>query len=184
MLPLELPPIELYDDENNRFIYVGSLSLTLEHSLLSISKWESEYKKPWLETELSKEQRINYIRSMIVKYDGDLNRLNYITTSEINEVTNYINDTKTATWFGEDKKNNSTKRIVTSEVIYSWMAELNLPFSDCEKWHFNRLMTLIRVCSEERKPKEKMSEKDLMTHHASINAKRRAQAQKAKMKKR
>jgi hypothetical protein len=182
-LPITVQPKELYDEVNNRFINVKETHLVLEHSLISISKWESKYKKPFLVEKSmgSAEEILYYIKCMTItpqNVDDDVYLC--LTEPDINAIMAYINDPMTATWFGEDKnpqKKSRKKEILTSEVIYWQMIALQIPQA-YEKWHLNRLLTLIRVCAakneEQYGDKPKMSKGDLLKRNAALNAQRRA----------
>ena len=173
MLHLVLPEIELYNSATNEFLTLKRISLTLEHSLISISKWEAKWKIALINNidKLSDEQFLDYIRCMIIgKDDVDLSRLGI---NEQNIIRNYINDSMTATTFPK-KPGAPSREIITSEVIYSWMVGLKIPFEPSEKWHINRLLTLIQVCSDNRQPPKKMSQKETVAMYARINAERRA----------
>lgn len=173
MLHLVLPEIELYNSATNEFLTLKRISLTLEHSLISISKWEAKWKIALINNidKLSDEQFLDYIRCMIIgKDDVDLSRLGI---NEQNIIRNYINDSMTATTFPK-KPGAPSREIITSEVIYSWMVGLKIPFEPSEKWHINRLLTLIQVCSDNHQPPKKMSQKETMAMYARINAERRA----------
>ena len=179
---ITIQPTELFDEKNNRFITVKETTLVLEHSLISISKWESKYKKPFLvEGSLSNvEEVLYYIKCMTVSPQNvDDSVYLAITKEDMEEIVDYIQDPMTATWFGEDKNPNHRRRkkeVLTSEVIYWQMIALEIPQA-YEKWHLNRLLTLIRVCSaknEEQSGDSKMSKDAIRRQKAAINAQRRA----------
>ena len=146
--------------------------LALEHSLVSISKWESKWHKPYLSNETKTfEENIDYIRMMTLTKNVDP-RLYYLMTQEnFDEISNYINDPMTATWFSKTNDSRPNRRIITSELIYYWMISLNIPM-ECQKWHLNRLLTLIRVCNAESSPK-KMGKGAEARQRAAINRARR-----------
>lgn len=176
---IHIPSRELYNESTNRFINVKETTLVLEHSLLSISKWEAKWKKPFL-TEGSMdttEKILDYIRCMtITPQNPDPNVYLCITQDDLKEIMDYINDPMTATWFGEDrdpnKKKKRQKEVLTSEVIYWEMIALQIP-TEFQKWHLNRLTTLIRVCNAKNNP-EKMNKKDILAQNAALNKARRA----------
>jgi hypothetical protein len=178
---ITIQPKEFFNEENNRFINVKETTLVLEHSLISISKWEAKYKKPFLvEGSLSTADEIlDYIRFMTISpQNADENIYYALTKENLEEIIAYINDPMTATWFSDDKKQKKPhkKEILTSEVIYWQMIALEIPQA-YEKWHLNRLLTLIRVCSakqEEQMGKNKMSKNDIRKRNAALNAQRRA----------
>lgn len=182
-LTITIQPKELFDEENSRFINVKETHLVLEHSLISISKWESKYKKPFLvENSMSSaEEVLYYIKCMTITPQNVEDVVyNCITEENIKAIIEYINDPMTATWFSDDKTPNSKskkKEVLTSEVIYWQMIALQIP-QGFEKWHLNRLLTLIRVCAakneEQYGDKKKMSKSDLLKRNAALNAQRRA----------
>ena len=185
-LTLTIPARDLWDEQSERFINVKETKLVLEHSLLSVSKWEAKYKKPFLvEGALdSPEKVLYYFECMtITPQNPDPNVYLVLTKSELDEIMKYINDPMTATWFKEDKnlKKKIQKEIMTSEVIYWEMIALEIPI-EFQKWHLNRLMTLIRVCNAKNNP-EKMSKKDLAAENAAINKQRLAKMRSMSAKK-
>lgn len=179
MLRITIParePIELWDDHNEVFIDVpGSKEqqLQLEHSLVSISKWESRWCKPFLsKTPMTDEETIDYIRCMTLTQNVPPEVYNNITDDIVDKVKEYIEAPMTATWFSKDGKGRSTGETVTSELIYYWMIALNIPM-DCQKWHLNRLLTLVKVCNIKNQPAKKMSKKSILSRYAAINKARR-----------
>ena len=181
-ITIHIPAKDLFNEETQRFINVKETKLVMEHSLLSISKWEAKYKKPFLvERALDTTEKIlYYFECMTISpQNADPNIYLCLTQENLNEIMAYINDPMTATWFSEDKnkKKKLNKEIMTSEVIYWEMIALEIPI-EFQKWHINRLMTLIRVCNAKNNP-EKMSKKDLAAENAAINAQRLAKMKKA-----
>lgn len=176
MLQIEIPSRECWDENTDSFITVKGQTLNLEHSLVSISKWECKWKKPFLSNEQKTfEETVDYIKCMTLTQNVDPNVYMNVTRDIIEKVNAYISDPMTATWFGkkEQKKAGSSRGgIVTAEKIYYWMIALQIPF-ECQKWHLNRLLTLIRVCEVENEPNQKMSKKALMQRNKSLNAARR-----------
>lgn len=179
-LTITIPARDLWNEDTERFINVKETKLVLEHSLLSISKWEAKFKKPFLvEGALDTSEKVlYYLECMtITPQNPDPNVYLCLTQENMNEIMKYINDPMTATWFREDKKKNKSKDIMTSEVIYWEMIALEIPI-EFQKWHINRLMTLIRVCNAKNNP-EKMSKEDIAKENAAINAQRLAKMKKA-----
>ena len=175
------PPTEYWDEKNEEFVKIpGSqatkeTTLQLEHSLVSVSKWESKWCKPFISKKnMTDEEAIDYIRCMTLTQNVNPEVYNNIPTDIVEQVSRYINAPMTATWFNEGKGKRSNSETVTSELIYYWMIALNIPFK-CEKWHLNRLLTLIRVCNIKNTPPKKMSKKALMQRNAALNASRRQQ---------
>lgn len=167
----------MYDEVAQEFIDTKETILQLEHSLLSISKWESKWKKPFLGKDPKTfEEEIDYVRCMTINKNVDPNSYLAIRRPQLNEVWAYIEDTHTATWFSKnlDKSNTpQSSRAITSELIYSWMVAFNIPF-ECEKWHLNRLLTLIRIVETDNAPKKKMGRREGANWQKAENARRRA----------
>lgn len=170
MLTLTIPETEFYDEIRNEFKVVKSQKLVLEHSLVSLSKWESKWHKPFLGKDpKTQEETIDYIQCMTV---NSVDPIVYqcITMDHINQINKYIENSMTATTIKDQRK--SSKEIVTAEIIYYWMIALQIPF-ECQKWHLNRLLTLINVVNIKNKPQKKMSKKNVMLQNASLNAARK-----------
>lgn len=176
MLRLDISDKEFFDEAKNEFVMVKGCSVQLEHSLVSLSKWESKWHKPFLgkgeKFEKTDEEVIDYIRCMTITQNVNPIIYTALSKEEIEQIKAYIEDSMTATWFSDKSKNRSNNRTVTSELIYSWMCDLGIPF-ECEKWHLNRLMTLILVRNEENTPKKKMTKKDILAQNRALNAERR-----------
>ena len=178
MLQLTIPSIEKFDENKNEFINTKEQHLQLEHSLVSMSKWESKWHKPFLgSTDKTDEETIDYIRCMTLTQNVDPSVYYSITQSIEKQITDYINDSMTATWFVEDKtsKKGSNSEVVTSELIYYWMIALNIPV-EFQKWHLNRLLTLIKVCNIKNAPPKKMSRREIMSRNKALNESRRRAA--------
>lgn len=156
MLPITIPYTELFNETTEEFITIQETDIQLEHSLLSVAKWEGKHKKPFLQSEdKTSEEFLDYIRCMTITRNVDPNVYYALTESNLKDIQEYINDDHTATWFREDEDNKTKKgpkpRIVTAELVYCWMIDLRMPVDIFQKWHFGRLITLIRVCQEEHK---------------------------------
>lgn len=176
MLEIEIPRTEIWDNENEMFSYVDSCKLVLEHSLISISKWESKWNKPFLtRDEKTPEEMIDYVKCMIVNH-ADPVVCNCLTTDNYKQINDYIAAPMTATTFRENGgAHRGNREIMTAEVIYFYMISFGIPF-ECEKWHINRLLTLIRVCSIKNAPSKKMSKSAAAKQQRALNAQRRAKA--------
>lgn len=172
MLIVTISKTDAYDEEHNEFITLPPVRLRLEHSLVSVSKWESRWKKPFLSRkELTVDETIDYIRCMTVDRDVPANVYNRIDQRVIDRVTAYIDESMTATTFS-DKKKSFSREIITSEVIYYWMIAFNIPM-ECQKWHLSRLLTLINVCSIKSNPrKKKISKREMAAQRRELNAAR------------
>lgn len=173
MLLITVPEREYYDPDKNEFIKVKTQTLQLEHSLVSISKWEAKWKKPFLSNKpMNIEETIDYIRCMTITQN--VNPLVYMGVNDANvlAVRDYIFDPMTATWFSKKDDKRPVRAVHTSEVIYWQMIALGIPF-ECQKWHLNRLLTLIRVCNEKNSPPKKMSKKELLSRNRALNEARK-----------
>lgn len=174
MLQICIPGGESWDEKNEVFIYGQDTIINLEHSLISISKWESKWHKPFTLQKLTDYSDIvDYIKCMTVTPNVNDEVYSRLTKKNIDDVLNYMGDSMTATTITEaGPKGHRNKEIVTSELIYYWMVALQIPF-ECQKWHINRLMTLIRICSIKNQPEKSMSKRNIMQQNAAINAARR-----------
>ena len=174
MLQIRIPEFEGWDDKNEVFVNKKAQNLTLEHSLVSISKWEAKYHKPFLSRDdKTEEETLDYVRFMTLTQNVDPEVYYRLTPDLINRIKDYIDDPMTATTIN-DKSKGSNREIITSELVYYWMVSFNIPF-ECQKWHFNRLITLIRVCSIKNQPQKKMSKSEILSRNAALNAARRKQ---------
>lgn len=173
MLVLKVPEKEMYDSSKNLFTTYKETTLTLEHSLMSISKWESKWHKPYLgKNEKTLEEVKDYIRCMTVSQIPDEFVYDRLSPENIQQINDYILDPMTATTFNDvNKKKN--RDILTAEVIYYLMIAYNIPF-ECQKWHINKLFTLIKVCEIKNSPQKKMSKRDILSKNRELNAYRRA----------
>ena len=175
MLTITIPSQELFDEKTNTFSETKERTLQLEHSLVSLSKWESKWCKPFLnKEEKTLDETIDYIKCMTITQNIDPITYNFLSKDNIKEINEYISAPMTATTFYEDPQGTGKKETVTSELIYYWMIALNIPM-ECQKWHLNRLLTLIRVCNVKNAPAKKMSKGDIMRRNAALNAARRKQ---------
>lgn len=176
MLTINIEGGRFFDNRTNMFIVTDPVELQLEHSLISLSKWEAKWNKPFLDNkDKTPEQMLDYIRCMTMnkkKVDPKVYQL--LTEENLMDIKNYIDSPMTATWFADDKKHRRPSReIITAEIIYYWMIAQNIP-PEYQKWHLNRLLTLIRVCSIKNAPPKKMGKKDIARQNRSLNAARRA----------
>lgn len=174
MLQIKIPlTAEGWDEEKEEFVESKFQILNLEHSLVSLSKWESKWCKPFLaKGERTYEETLDYIKCMTITQNVDPDVYNHLTQENITQINNYIEAPMTATTFHNEKKGKNNNEIVTAELVYYWMIALNVPF-ECQKWHLNRLLTLIKVCNIKNQPSDKMSRKDLMSRNAKLNAARK-----------
>ena len=171
MLVIEIPKQEVFLDEKQEFSHVGPFKIQLEHSLLSISKWESEWCKPFLTADKKTEkENLDYIRCMGVSQHIDDNVLSLLTEKDVMTIAEYMQSKKSATTF--TMSGSSNREVVTSELIYYWMTMFNIPF-ECQKWHIDRLLTLIRICNVKSAPGKKMSKAEILQRNKTINAQRK-----------
>ena len=175
MIQITIPATELWNSETETFTNTKETKLSLEHSLVSISKWESKWCKPFISKDKkTQEETIDYIRCMTITQNVDPDVYYAIGEESIKKINEYIDAPMTATWFSEEKKPNNNREQVTSELIYYWMIALNIP-PEYQKWHLNRLLTLIRICNIKNQPPKKMSKRAIMSRNAALNAARKRQ---------
>lgn len=176
MLQIRIPlTVEGWDEEKQEFVLPEEQILNLEHSLISLSKWESTWCKPFYsKKEKTNEEIIDYVKCMTLTRNVDPNVYNYLTSENFDQIHKYIEAPMTATTFSKTNDGKKSREIVTSELIYYWMISLNIPF-EYEKWHLNRLITLIEVCSIKNAPPKKRSKSEIMRQNAVLNAARKKQ---------
>ena len=173
MLLLTIPATEQWDEIKQEFVYTKEQTLRLEHSLVSLSKWESTWCRPFLsKTPMNEEETIDYIRCMTLTQNVDPNVYRCLTDKHIQLVRQYIEAPMTATTITEDPSNRGRREIVTAELIYYWMIALGIP-PEYQKWHLNRLIMLIRVCNAKNAPSKKMSKRDVMSRNRALNEARK-----------
>lgn len=175
MLQITIPAVEQWDESAQEFVYSKAQTIQLEHSLISLSKWESKWHKPFLsKTEKTTEETIDYIRCMTLTQNVKPEVYSNLSVENILQVNEYIENPMTATTFVENRDGKRSREIITAELIYYWMISLNIPV-EFEKWHLNRLLTLIRVCNIKNQPPKKRSRREIMSQNASLNAARKQQ---------
>lgn len=169
MLDLVIPAQELYDEERNEFFDLSKdQHLRLEHSLVSLSKWESKWCKPFLTREPKTiPETVDYIKCMTITQNVDPVAYLCLNNKHIEQVNSYIEAPMTATTFSQ-QQNNGPKEIITAEIIYYWMIALNIPF-ECQKWHLNRLLTLINVCNIKNSPEKEMPLREVYERNRALN---------------
>lgn len=174
MLTIHIKGGEEYNPQTKEFIQIKDTVLTLEHSLVSISKWEAKWHKPFISKEQkTMEETIDYIKCMTITQNVDPKIYTLLNNNHMAEINNYISDSMTATWFSENKnKPKTNSEQITSELIYYWMTAFNIPW-EAQKWHINRLFTLIRICNIKNQPSKKQSKRETMSKNAALNAARR-----------
>jgi hypothetical protein len=172
MLEITVPETEFYNEITDEFVSITETPLQIEHSLVSVSKWESKWMKPFMgKDEKTVEETMDYVRCMTITQNVNPLVYSFIPDKIVQSINDYINAPMTASWFTEDPCAKKNREVVTSEIIYYRMTALNIPF-ECQRWHLNRLLTLIRVCGEKNQPPKKGREKNLSSR-AALNAQRR-----------
>ncbi len=173
MLQITIPATELWDEKNEVFIYTKAQTLQLEHSLVSLSKWEMHWHKPFLsKVQKTPEEIVDYIKCMTITQNVNPDVYNYLSIENLDLINKYIDNPMTATTFKKDPNEKRNNDIITAEIIYYWMTALNIPL-ECQKWHINKLLTLIRVCNIKNSPKKKKSREQVLRENAALNAARR-----------
>ena len=171
MLRITIAGGTIFNERTNKFKDIKGQTIELEHSLISISKWESKWKKPFIsKKEKTVEEIIDYVRCMCLTQNVDSRVFNNLSEENVKEIRAYIEDPMTATTLPKDGKQG--KEVITSELIYYCMIACNIPI-EFQKWHLNRLMTLIRVCEIKNSPQKKMSRKEILARNKALNDARR-----------
>ena len=177
MLTLVVDATDVYDEETQTFKQQGGIVLHLEHSLVSLSKWESIHEKPFLGDENRTEDEIrSYVECMLLTENPPGDFLNMLSEGDYQKIETYVQRKMTATWFSEQPGAPTPRHteIITSELIYYWMTAFKIPF-ECQYWHLNRLFTLIRICNLKQDKPKKMSRSEVARRNRELNAQRKAQ---------
>lgn len=173
MLRITIPDKELWDEIKEEFVYKKGQTIQLEHSLVSLSKWESKYCRPFLvKQDKTYDETVDYIKFMTITQNVAPEVYKNLTDENIEDIKKYIEAPMTATHFSDETNKKTSREQITAELVYYWMVALNIPF-ECQKWHLNRLLTLIRVCNIKNTPPKKRSKKDIMRRNSAMNAARR-----------
>jgi len=174
MLTIVVPGVEMFDEGSQEFVSVDDVTLELEHSLISLSKWESKHEKPFLSTiDKTLEEIMDYIEAMILNPIYPENIVRVLSSDNLQAINDYIESKQSATTFGSIPERRGSGETITSELIYYWMVAFQIPF-ECERWHLNRLFALVRVCNVKNAPAKKMSSSEIAARNRELNAQRRA----------
>lgn len=175
MLTIVVSGNEHFNEETQEFVTVGDFVIELEHSLASLSKWESIYEKPFLgKDEKTSEEVFGYIRAMIITPNISPELFSRLSSENLSAVNTYINSKASATWFRDDSTAPSNRNVITAEVIYHWMISFRIPL-ECEHWHLNRLFTLLKIASAKNDKPKKMNDGQIAARNREVNEKRRAE---------
>lgn len=174
MLQITIPAERGFNEITEEFVSFPAVTLRLEHSLISIQKWEAKWHKSYLNNkEFTAEEQLDYIRCMSIDSNFDASIFNRLRISDYEKIRDYIANPMTATVIHRRKdQSSSSGQFVTAELIYYWMTEFGIPF-ECNKWHINQLLTLIEVCSIKQSPGKKMNKREAAMMRAAANESRR-----------
>lgn len=173
MLRLKIAPTEMWDERKQEFVQTGERELMLEHSLVSLAKWESKWQKPFLDQKpKTGDEMLDYVRCMTITQNVSPETYSRLTAGNMAEIEQYISRPMTATTFSAEQHGNRNGEKTTAELIYYWMVTLSIPF-ECKKWHLNRLLALIRVCNLKNQPARKKSQRAILQENRALNAARR-----------
>lgn len=181
MLTITIPKQELWNENNQEFIYSEERTITLEHSLVSLAKWESKWNKPFLvkskrdDQKKTAEEQLDYIKCMTITNNVPLDTYKMLTTENLKDIQKYIEEPMTATQYfnNEQNKGKYNTEPITAELIYYWIIAFDIPM-ECQKWHLNRLLSLIQMCDIKNNPPKKLSNAEILSRNKSINDARKA----------
>lgn len=175
MLTITVGVEEYFDEQTETFVEQGGIAIDLEHSLVSLSKWEQIFEKPFLaEGEKTTEEVLAYVQCMCLTPNIPPEVFQNLSDKNYSEINTYIDAKMTATWFNEAQPSTRSSEKITSELIYYWLVAFQIPF-ECQYWHLNRLFTLIKVFNIKNSKPKKMSRAELAERNRTLNAQRRAE---------
>ena len=175
MLTIVVAGVESYDEESKEFDVQGGTVLELEHSLVSLSKWESKHEKPFLGKEpKTAEEVVSYVQAMTLTPNVPPEIYQKLEPGHFEAINKHIDAKMTATWFSEQPGAPKTREVITSELIYYWLTVFQIPF-ECQHWHLNRLFTLIRICNIKQAKPKRMSRTEMAQRNRELNAQRKKQ---------
>lgn len=176
MLTIHVEAREFFSEQTRQFIDVPELNLELEHSLVSLSKWEEIWEIPFLNSDnKTPEQVVSYVKCMLLNKDVPNEVIYAFSSEQYATINEYITGKHTATTFASQPSSRNSGEFVTAELIYYWLVALQIPFQPTETWHLNKLLTLVKIVNLKNAPQKKMSKSEIASRHRQLNAQRRAQ---------
>jgi hypothetical protein len=172
MLTITVLGEEHWDQENEKFVYPDSFKLELEHSLVSLSKWESKWEVPFLgEKPKTTEMVLDYIECMILTPDPPADWISKLSKENIEEITAYFDSKQSATWFNDHHPEPKTGETITSELVYYWLDICDIDWQ-AQYWHLNRLLTLVKIHTVKQAKPKPMSRSEMLRRRRALNKQR------------
>jgi hypothetical protein len=164
----------LWDEETETFVEHIVSSIDFEHSLASMSKWESKWEQAFLgRTEKTAEQVYDYLSMMCLTPGVTREQILGLSQENFTQINEYIESQQTATKFAEQPNRRGSGEQITSDLVYYWMVAFRIPW-EAQYWHLNKLLALVRICNAKQSGKtQKVPRHDTAQRNRDLNAERR-----------